>query len=305
MSKTEMIGSREQMTNLFRRRSIIALVGCSLTMAFAFYGVISGVARTIRYWAGDPFSSFIFYTMLSNVLAALSASFVLPFAVEGVRKKRFTLPGWVAVIHYLSACTVAIMMVFVFVFISWAAPEDAFGGSNLILHVFSPAMMLLSFFQMENGHIYTWRDRILGCVPLFVYLFVYFVEVAVIGEANGGWPDIYRITKFLHPLIAAPLMVVFALAVSTAVAWLANILTRRRKAKMYQYWKEGTDLIEVRIEAYGLGRMEGMNGEAAGIQIPLDILNELAKRYGLKTDDLLRSYMTGVLNGRREREDSR
>ena len=303
MSETEITRCREYMTNLFRRRSIIALVSCLLTLALAFYGIIAGVIRTVTLKGINGFSSFIYYTMLVNSFAALAAAFVLPFAVEGVRRRRFTLPGWVAVVYYLAACSVAIMMVFVFSFISWASPFDAFGESNLVLHVFCPILILLSFFQTENGHIYSWKDRALGSVPLCDYLVVYYVEVILIGEENGGWPDVYRITEFLHPAVAAPCMLLFAFAVSTAVALVSNLLTRMWKAIMFRYWKEDVDPIEVRIEAYGLGRMAGMSGDATGIQVPLDILDELAKKCGLKTDDLIRPYMTGVLNGRKERDD--
>ena len=240
--------------------------------------------------------------MLSNTLAALSVAFVIPYAVEGILKMRFTLPRWIAVMYHLSATSIAIMMVFVLVFMSWASPEDAFGGSNLVTHVFCPLLILIAFFQTENGQIYTLLDKLLGIVPFCVYLVVYLVEVVVVGEANNGWPDIYHITEYLSPALAIPIMLLFAFGISTIVASISNYLTRRRMAKTFRYWSEDVEPYEVRIEAYGLGRVAGLYGERNNIQVPLDILEHLAERYQLKTEDLMKPFFKGIQVGVKERE---
>ncbi len=109
---------RESLTILLRRRSVIALCCVILTLILAFYGIIESVNRTITIFHGNGFRSFIYYTMVSNVLAALSAAFVFPFAVEGIRKKRFTIPKWVALMHFIATTSIMVTMVFVFAFIS-------------------------------------------------------------------------------------------------------------------------------------------------------------------------------------------
>ena len=148
------------------------------------------------------------------------------------------------------------------------------------------------------------KDRLIGCVPFFVYIVVYYIEVVLIGEANGGWADIYHICENLPPLLAVPLVLLFGFCVSTLIALLSNRLTRKRKAEMFQYWKEDTDPVEVLIEAYGLGRMTGLSGEKNSIQIPFDILEQLAEKYRLNPDDLVRPFVTGLRNGLKEREGS-
>lgn len=40
----------------------------------------------------------------------------------------------------------------------------------------------------------------------------------------------------------------------------------------------------------------------SSIQMPLDILEQLAKRYDMNPSDLIRPYVVGVLNGLRERK---
>ena len=294
--------AREYLTLLLRRRSVIALCCVILTLALAFYGIIEGVNRTTIVLGENGFSSFIYYTMVSNMFAALSAAFVFPFAVGGVRKKRFILPKWVALIYYTATVSIAVTMVFVLAFMSWAFPNDAFGGANFVTHVICPLLILFSFFQIESGHVFTWRDRLVGIVVCFAYLTVYFIEVAVVGEANGGWPDIYRVCEFTSPALAIPAFLLLAFGVSTAVALISNRITKKRNKKTYMLWEDDLDPVEVRIEAFGMGRAAARHDEDNNIQIPYDILTNLSERYDVDREDLLRSFFKGLMVEQRDRE---
>ena len=297
--------SREQLTVLLRRRSVIALCCGILTLILAFYGIIEGVNQTWRKLHENAFFSFIYFTMISNTLATLSVSFILPFAVEGVRKKRFILPRWVAVFHYIATVSVVIVMVIVLSVMSWASPEDAFGGPNLFTHIFCPLLILVSFFQIEGGHVFTVKDCLLAVIPGGVYMVVYFIEVVLVGEANGGWPDIYQITEHLPSALAIPAFLLIAFGVSMLIALLSNYLTKKRTKKMYSFWREDMDPIEVRIEAFGIGRMAAESGEESSIQIPYDILTYLAQKYDLKTDDLMKPYFKGLLTEIEDRNNKK
>ena len=292
---------RENLTVLFRHRSVIALCCVILTLILAFYGIIEGVNRTNTVLHENGFLSFIYFTMISNAFAALSAAFVFPFAVEGIRKKRFTLPKWAALLHYMATTSIAITMVFVLAFVSWASPGDAFGGVNLVTHVICPPLIILSFFQMESGHLFTWKDRLLGVVPCFAYLIVYYIEVVLVGEANGGWPDIYRVREHMSPALPIFAVLLLAFGVSTSVALLSDRLTKKRNKKMLLLWQEDLDPIEVKIEAYGMGRMAAQYGEENSIQIPYDILTDLARMYHIDPEDLLRSFVKGLMIEREDR----
>ncbi|MBR1913496.1 MAG: hypothetical protein IJ827_01565, partial [Lachnospiraceae bacterium] len=162
-------------------------------------------------------------------------------------------------------------------------------------------LILISFFQMENGHLLTWKDRLLGLVPFCIYIIVYYIEVVVIGESNGGWQDVYHIREYISPAIAIPVLLLFAFGVSTFIALLSNYLTKKRKKKMYLFWREELDPIEVRIESYGLGRMAGQYSEKNNIEIPYDILVYLAERYHLKTEDLMKPFVKGLLTELKDR----
>lgn len=293
---------REYMTVFLKRRSVIALCCGLLTMALSFYGIIAGVMKTINSLGKNGFFSFIYYTMISNTLAAVSVTFIVPFAVEGIRKKRFTLPRWAAVGHYIATVSIAIMMVLVLSIISWVSPNSAFGGSNTLLHVICPVLILVSFFQIETGYSYTLRDRILGVIPFFIYEIIYFIEVVLIGEANGGWPDIYRATEYIPPVLTASGLLAAAFLISSLIALASGRLTKRRKKKMFSHWKEIEDPIELKIEAYGLGIMTGKSGEKSGVHLPLDILEELSARSGMPLSEMIRPFMKGLEIGLNERE---
>ena len=295
--------AREYMTRLFGRRSVIALCCGILTLILSFYGMIAGVLRETDQGVVCGFSAFMYFTMIANLMAAVSAAFVIPCAVEGIRRKRFIVPGWVAVAQYISTCSIGIVMAFVLVVVSWTNPKEAFGGPNLYLHVFCPVLILIAFFQMENEYILTGRDWLIGCIPFTVYACVYFIEVALIGEARGGWPDLYHVTECLSPALAYPLMILLGVGVCSLIAVFFNFITKKRTEKTYRFWTGDTDPIEARIEAYGLGRMAGLKGEKGSLQVPLDLLGHLAEKCKLDMGTLIRPYITGYLNGLREKDD--
>lgn len=288
--------SHDYLTNLFRHYSIIALCSGICSLFLSFYGIIAGVIRTVERMKVNGFFAFAFFTMIANILASLSVSFVIPFAVEGIKKKRLVLPKWVAILYYISTTSIAIMLIFVLAFISWASPYDAFGDSNLVLHIFCPILILISFFQIENRYTYKIRDCFIGCIPLFIYEIVYYIEVVLIGEANGGWKDIYHVQEHLSPFIAITLLMLLGLGTSCIIAIISNYITKKRENKMFCYWKKkDIDPIEARIEAYGLGNAMSRIKDENSIMIPIDILDYLAKKSNINTDELIKSYVTGLI----------
>ena len=73
---------------------------------------------------------------------------------------------------------------------------------------------------------------------------------------------------------------------------------------MYLFWSDDLDPIEVRIEAFGMGRMAGQCSEKNNIQIPYDILKELAQKYNLETEDLIKPFVKGLMIELNEQESN-
>ena len=292
--------NQSYLTVFFKRRSIVALICGILTLIFAFNGIISGVIRTVEVMQTNGFKSFIFFTMISNTLALLSVAFIIPYAVEGIQKKRFVIPKWVAIMHYLSAVSISITMTFVLAFISWASPYDAFGGINFIMHVVCPILILISFYQIENRYIFTLKDCFIGSIPFCIYAIVYIIEVVVIGEANGGWPDIYQVQNYLSVTFAIPMLIVFGFIISCIVALLSNHFTKIRDKKMFRYWKMDVTPKEAKNEAYRLGTMMSNIKDKSIDIIPLDILEYISIKSKVNINDLLTFYIKGLINSQKE-----
>ena len=149
---------------LRKKKSVMALIACLVTLAFSFYAIAGGM---VLYVEDDLAAGGIFqwFTTISNSITCLAACMITPFAVEGYRKKHFSVPKWVAVFLYMGMVCTTLTMIVSLSFISWADPELAFGGYNTYLHIVCPVMVIISFFMIESGYLYSVLDAALTVIP--------------------------------------------------------------------------------------------------------------------------------------------
>ena len=81
---------------------------------------------------------------------ALATTMIIPFAIEGIQKKRLTYPKWAQRIHYAGVINTTLTMVFVLFVISWYDPLLAFGEENFFLHIVCPLLVLISFSNISR-----------------------------------------------------------------------------------------------------------------------------------------------------------
>ena len=295
-------GEQHYMIDLHRGRSRMALLACVIALFAALYAI--GVGLVYYAGKGEPATMlFRYFTIDSNILTAFGASVAIPFAVEGIRNKRFTYPKWAALLHYSGTICVTLTMVFAVCIISWYDPVMAFGGANFLLHLVCPIMVLVSFFLVESDHRYTLRDSVLCLIPFFVYAVVYFLLVVVIGADRGGWEDIYHLADNVPIFFTFPAMVLLAFGISSAIRWFYNRKAARRAAALEARWKDDVDPVEIKVEIFGLGRYMGKTGDENYAIIPLDILAMLADRYGMKTEELISAYAKGLVDALEEQKE--
>ena len=95
MMKTKLTGSplnrRRYMISLNRWRSVMALVACVVTILASVWAIVSSLLEFVPD-ARSTTSLFQYLTADSNMLTAAAAALIIPFAVEGIRKKRSTYP---------------------------------------------------------------------------------------------------------------------------------------------------------------------------------------------------------------------
>ena len=140
MQKTN---KRTHLVNLFQWRSKAAFIACLvtifLTLGSVVYGILTEPGETVK-------TEFEWFTVDSNCLTALAALMILPFTVEGIRRKRLVYPKWMLLIHYSGTICITLTLVFVLIFISWYDPELAFGKENFFLQP------LLGSYRKDTDH---------------------------------------------------------------------------------------------------------------------------------------------------------
>ncbi len=295
---------KHYMIGLYKTRSIIALIACLTALFCSMYGIIFGLILYAKDGVA-PAELFRYFTVDINFVTALGAGMLAPFAVEGIRKKRFSCPRWAARIYYIGTSCISLVMFFVLFVISWTDPAMAFGGANFFLHVICPIMIVLSFFFIESNYRYTLKDALLCMIPVLIYGVVYFVEVALIGEENGGWPDYYSFTVYAPVAVSAVAMLTIMFGMAYLIGRIANRISKYRLDRLEKgLWDQDVSPVEIKIELFGLGRYLGRHEDTCNATLPLDIIELIANKYGLDKEELLRAYLKGLMDGFRMKTES-
>ena len=287
--------SHYYLIKLHKWKSAVALTACCATFIFTLTAIVSSLIQYSRMgWTLEDY--FRYFTTLSNILAALAAVFTIPFAINGLRKKRFVYPRWLFLLHYTGTICTTMTFVFAMVFILPWNPEFAVGGTQLYLHVICPIAILVSFELVESGYQITKRNTLACLIPFLIYSLVYVVNVVLLGETNGGREDLYMLNTFVPFYLSLPAVWLLAYVIATLIRILSNRLDILRRNHLLSFWKEDADPIELNIEIYGLGRYNGMHDTRNELSIPYDLLELFAERYSRDPDDLLKIYMKGMMD---------
>jgi len=288
---------RRYIIGLYKRRSIIALIACLSALFFSMYGILFGLIRYTKNGV-EPAELFRYFTVDINLITALGTGMLAPFAVEGIRKKKFSCPEWAARLHYIGTSCISLIMFFAVFVISWTDPVMAFGEANFFLHVVCPVMVVLSFFFIESNYRYTVKDALLCMIPVLVYGIIYFTEVVVIGEENGGWPDYYCFTTNAPVVVSAAAMLAITFGVAILIGRISNRLSKYRLDRLEEgLWDSEVSPVEIKIELFGLGRYIGRHEDPGNATVPLDIIGLIADKYGLGMEELIRPYIKGLMDG--------
>ena len=296
---SSLLPSRTYVIDLHRERSVIAFIACSIAFVFCTYAVIGGLLENPTELQPERGKSlFHLFTVNANVFSALGAILMVPYSVEGIRKKHFTYPKWIQIIQYSGAICTTLTMIFVVLLIFPVAGSFvAFGGIYIWLHLVCPIMALILLFSVDSSIELTNKDAIIATCPFFVYAVVYYIQVVVMGEANGGWRDIYRLVTYLPPYLATIIMVTMGLGIAFGIKFFYNRLSKKRQKALRRLWDDGLTSVDIRIEMYGLGHFNGKNCDINNVIIPIDIISDLSKKYSIGMDDLLKAYNKGLVDG--------
>lgn len=286
---------RVHLVNLFKWRSGVALAACLITLVVSFgaigYSFITIPLEAVR-------GMFKWFTVDSNLLTGLAAVMIIPFAAEGISRKRLTYPKWVQRIHYSGTICLTLTLIFACGFISWYDPVTAFGGVNLYLHILCPVMILVSFFMVESNYKLDRRDNLIALLPIAAYAVWYYYNVIV----TGKWDDHYNLNAYIPIQASAVLAFILSYLIGWLIRTMYNRLISWRERKRKLIWEEDIDPVSVRIEIYSLGFHAGLYEEKEDVSVPFDILEDVSRRFDIKLEDLARAYTKGAIDGMNSEE---
>ena len=171
---------------------------------------------------------FIFFTVQSNVLAALALLICLPFKfirlIKGAPLPRFC-PVFTLVA--VTASTVTFMTVLLFL-----GPTLGYGsmylGNNFILHLVCPLLAAVSFAaDVYSDKKLSFRYTPLCMLPTALYGAVYMVMVVVIGKERGGWSDFYGFNTGGFWYVSVVVMLAASYLIGVGL-WAAHKLAEKR-----------------------------------------------------------------------------
>lgn len=131
---------------------------------------------------------FIFFTVDSNVLAAIACLLLIPFNIRSIRRGEDAIPQWALTLKLIGTVAVGLTFAVVMVFLgpSLGYPR-MFQGTNLPLHLLCPLLAILSFCFCERGLFVTKKRLLLTVIPTVIYGTVYMLNVIFL----ENWTDFY------------------------------------------------------------------------------------------------------------------
>ena len=282
-------------------RSVVALVSSILIFFITLAAVFILIGSTRE---GDE-NALHYFTVLSNLFSATGAAFMLPFAVEGVRKKRFVLPRWIVIFQYAGATSVAITMVSFLLLILPTQGIEMIKGTSFWLHIFTPSCTVILFQCVESGIAFDKKEMILSLIPYWVYMAVYSVMVVFIGKERGGWSDFYLTTAYWSAWISFIMMLALGSAISFVLFIIHNKRAEQSRRRIAKAWSDDLESTQLLIEAFGLGRYIGSKCSTEELTVPLDVFQAMEERYGICIEKLTKAYVKGALDSMRERTTNR
>ena len=162
------------------------------------------------------FTAFKYFTVDSNVLAALSALCVLPWSFRTMLGGSRVMKKGVLIFKFVGTASVTLTLLTVLILLG---PRYGYGalfeGNNLFMHLITPLLMIFSFAFAESRGEMRFSGTLFGLIPTAVYGAVYAVEVLIAGE----WEDFYFFNAGGKWYIFMPAMLV-ASYIICVILWL-------------------------------------------------------------------------------------
>ena len=242
--------------------------------------------------------TFCMFTVNSNILAAVSSFAVIPYAIDGIRKKEYVLPNWVVVFMMTGTTAVALtFLVSLFILSPVKGFVLIFTGSRFFLHGVCPVLNILAFCLFITSHKVKVRETFFSLIPVAIYATVYFIMVVVITEANGGWDDFYGFATRIPFWVSAILILPLTFGIATLVRLWHNssfVKRRRNEAQIFLDYFEGKDAEHIITE---MGKARAKLHPTGDVIVPTFVIKKVLifTESELDIDTACRMYLNGYL----------
>ena len=286
-----------------RVRCITSIVLCTLLCIFVFLGVCEQLIVPQNPVSDFPevgWKSYHLFTILSNMLMALSAAMCIPYAIDGLRNHNYHLPRWYVDLMYMGTTGVAITFLIAITILSSAMGfyRIMLWSNNLYLHTICPLFAMIIFFYTNSDHHLGFRKSLLAIAPVTSYAVVYILMVFIIGEEAGGWRDhyeLYRVTQYVTVPGATVIFLIFCFGLANLLRFIHNIIHRNRKAALTRYYQteEAFSYPDIESAIRTLADLSKIHDKGGELTLPRRAMTILEEKYksGLSMEEMCSIYL--------------
>lgn len=188
----------------YKFKNLLALF-FNIAIAFIIIVTVASFFKKINYFSELDFCAKIgynklkvrgtnvlhYFTIDSNLFAAIACIFMIPENIKVITGKQKVISTPTLGLKYMATVALTVTMITVTAYlVPTQGFAKAFAKRNLILHLVTPIMMLVSFMLLENGFI-KFYHMLLSLIPISLYGVMYYYKVVY----TGNWDDIYGFNK--------------------------------------------------------------------------------------------------------------
>ena len=283
-----------------RAQCICALISCAIVVVCVCIGVTMNLTTLYdEDFDNMGIRTFCMFTVNSNILAAVSSFAIIPYAIDGIRKKEYVLPDWVVV--FMMAGTTSVTLTFLislFVLSPVKGFVLIFTGSRFFLHGLCPILNILAFCVFVTSHKVKLKGTLISIIPVAIYAIVYFVMVVVITEERGGWDDFYGFATKIPVWISATVILPITLGIATLIKlWHNSSFVKRRKneAEIFLSYFDGKEAQEIIFE---MGKARADIQPCGDVIVPALVIKKIVyfTESELTLDEACRLYLDGYMS---------
>ena len=283
-----------------RIQCLCALISCAIVVVCVCIGVTMNLTTLYdQNFDNMGIRTFCMFTVNSNILAALSSFAIIPYAIDGLRKKEYILPNWVVVFMLTGTTAVALtFLVSLFILSPVKGFVLIFTGSRFFLHGVCPVLNILAFCVFVTSHKITVKQSFFALIPVAIYAIVYFVMVVLIPKDLGGWDDFYGFATRVPIWISATVILPLTFGITTLVRlWHNHSFSKRRQneAQIFLDYFEGKEAREILFE---MGKARAKIQPYGDVILPTLVIKKIVyfTDSDLSINDACRLYLDGYLD---------